>query len=348
MAAFRPLTCNFLGRQLAPKPLSLLTSSLSSGSTDDHQRRRLQHTSAVEEQHQQQQPQSQVIRDMMAPRIVRCPFPDIELPCIPYAEFVLQGSESLSSETAVQCGMTGRSYSYGVLNMAVRRLGAALSKRGFVKGDVLALISPNIPEFAVAFLAATSVGGVVTTVNPIYTTEEIARQLVDCNAKFVLTVPFCSETVVNAAAKSPSVQEVFSVGDAPGCTPAMAMLADADEKYFPHNLKIDPYDDLVCLPYSSGTTGPPKGVMITHFNLCANITQMCHPEFVGNIGGDDIMLAVLPFFHIYGLSGVMSVGLHTKSKIVTLPKFDPEMYINALREHRVRMNLRIVLIGMVN
>merc|ERR1739848_824384 len=97
---------------------------------------------------------------------------------------------------------------------------------------------------------------------------------------------------------------------------------------------FDPYNDIVVLPYSSGTTGPPKGVSLSHYNMVANMTQMMHPDVTmmreSNDDHQECTVAVLPFFHIYAMNTIMTVGLQIGAKIVTVPRFEPEMYLKAL------------------
>jgi len=127
-----------------------------------------------------------------------------------------------------------------------------------------------VPEYAVAFLAVASLGGAVTTSNPLYTADELARQLVDSGASYLLTArPFLG-TARAAADTMVGVREVFAFGEAEGATPFATLLDD--DGHTPA-VTIDPREDLVALLYSSGTTGRPKGVMLTHRNLVACLRQ---------------------------------------------------------------------------
>src|SRR4029453_125098 len=157
-------------------------------------------------------------------------------------------------------------------------------------------------------------GGVNTTISPLYTADELARQLDDAGARFLLTVPPFLDKALAAAGRS-GVEEVFVLGEAEGATPFAALLTAGET---PPAVAIDPAEDLVALPYSSGTTGVSKGVMLTHRNLVANL---CQGEPVLLAGEAERLIAVLPFFHIYGLVVLMASALSRGSTLVTMPPF---------------------------
>src|SRR5215208_3746793 len=121
--------------------------------------------------------------------IFRSPFPDVEIPDVPLTEFVLGGAAGRAERPALIDGVSGRGLTYVQLAGAVRAAAAGLARRGFRKGDVLALFSPNLPEYVVAFHAVATLGGVVTPVNPQYTVEELGKQLKDSGAKYLVTIP---------------------------------------------------------------------------------------------------------------------------------------------------------------
>ena len=260
--------------------------------------------------------------------LFRSPYSDAEIPEITLAQAVLRRAEELAAKPALIDGTTGRAMSYGQLNKAVRRAAAGLSERGFRKGDVFAIFSPNVLEYAVAFLAVAMLGGINTTINPVYTADELAHQLKDAGAKYLLTVPQLMDKAMEASEGS-EVQEIFVFGEAEGATPFAALLES--DGLVPET-EINPREDIVALPYSSGTTGVAKGVMLTHYNMVANLFQL---EEHDRTSERDTLIAVLPFFHIYGMNVIMNVGLFKGATIVTMPRFDLEQFLNVMQTHKV-------------
>lgn len=262
------------------------------------------------------------------PNVFTSPNPDVEIPNTTVTEQVLRHAGRLSEHTAIVEGITGRSYTYGQLHDAVQSAAGGLAEIGVGKGDVFAIHSPNLPEYAIAFHAVATLGGTVTTINPTYTEDEVRTQLEDSGARWILTIPMFLETAVSAG-EAVGVEEVIVVGASAGFRP-FAELLEADP--FNGEVGIDPGSDVVALPYSSGTTGLPKGVQLTHRNLVANLVQY---EAVSPANSRDVVLAVLPFFHIYGMQVLMNGVLHIGAKTVTMPRFDLEDFLRLIEEHRV-------------
>ena len=260
--------------------------------------------------------------------IFRAPEPPIAIPDIALTPFVLERAAQRGDKPAIIDGPSGRVLTYRQWADAVRGTAAGLARRGFRKGDVLAIFSPNVPEYAVAFHAASLIGGVVTTVSPLYTAGELAHQLRESAARYLVTVPACVSKVEPAVRES-GVGEVFVFGEAEGATPFQSLME-------PHAVvpavSIDPREDPVALPFSSGTTGLPKGVMLTHRNLVANILQT---QCAIGLGETDTLLGTLPFFHIYGMVVIMNLALCEGATIVTMPRFDLEQCLEMMQNHRV-------------
>jgi len=238
-------------------------------------------------------------------------------------EFVLGRAGEFSDAPALIDASSGLTITYAQLVESVRAVAAGLAERGFGEGEVFAHYAPNCPEYAVAFHAVATVGGVNTTANPLLTAEEFAAQLRDSGARLLVTVPELVEKATAAAHQS-GVEEIFVYGNAAGATP-FASLRGAGK---PPMVAIDPAEDLVALPYSSGTTGLPKGVMLTHRNLVANI---CQTSALGRIRQDERWVGVLPFFHIYGLVAIMNLALYRGDTIVTMPRFELAEFLRQAR-----------------
>jgi acyl-CoA synthetase (AMP-forming)/AMP-acid ligase II len=264
----------------------------------------------------------------MAGEIVLSPHPDVTVPDVPLHEFVLADAMGRADQAALVDGPSGRTLTYGQLAGGVRRVAAGLAARGFAKGDVFAIYSPNVPEYALAFYGVSAAGGINTTISPLYTVDELVRQLTDSRARFLLTVPPFLPNALEAAGRS-GVEEVFVLGEGEGATPFADLLTAGDT---PPEVEIDPANDLVVLPYSSGTTGVNKGVMLTHRNLVANV---CQGEPALLAGEGERLIAVLPFFHIYGLVVLMCAAISRGSTLVTMPRFDLEQFLGLLQEQRI-------------
>ena len=263
--------------------------------------------------------------------IFRGPYPDVAIPEVSITDFIFSSTAAFKNKTALIDGPTGRSLTYAEFEDAVRRVAASLATKGFRKGDVFAIFSTNCIEYAIMFHAVAILGGINTTLNPLYTAEEAAFQLMDARAKFLVTAPLCIEKA-NAAAKQANIEELFVFGEAEGATP-FASLLESDGKV--PRVEIDAKEDLVALPYSSGTTGLPKGVMLTHYNLVAN---MCQMDGLDYFHSDDTLLCVLPLFHIYGLVVVLNMGLHLGATIVIMPRFDLELFLELIQKYRVTLS----------
>ena len=271
--------------------------------------------------------------------IFRSPYPEIELPPTPLTPFVLARARERGDKPALIDAQSGRAITYRELDEAVGRVAAGLAARGFGKGDVFAIYSPNLPEYAVAFHAVSLAGGTLTTLNPLYTVEEAAHQLRDARAKYLLTVPALLDRA-RAAAAHAGVGEIFVFGEeaaAEGVTPFAALYAggaEAGDAPQAPRAEIDPGEDVVVLPYSSGTTGLPKGVMLTHHNLIANTLQVHACELIDE---SDTLVCVLPLFHIYGMVVIMNVGLYEGASIVVMPRFDLETFLKILQDYGVTL-----------
>jgi acyl-CoA synthetase (AMP-forming)/AMP-acid ligase II len=266
--------------------------------------------------------------------MIRSPFPDIEIPDTPFTEFVLERADQRGDKAAIIDGPTGRTITYPQLVESVRGLAAGLAERGFGKGDVFAHFAPNLPEYAVAFHGVATAGGVNTTANPMLTEDELVKQLVDSGAKLLVTVPELLEKA-SAAARRSRVEEIFVYGESGGAAPFASLVKHDAE---PPRVEFDPASDLIALPYSSGTTGLHKGVMLTHRNLVANIAQCTHPDVTPK--SDDELaaeraIAVLPFFHIYGLVVLMNIPLFRGATVVTMPRFDLAQFLQTIQDYRV-------------
>jgi acyl-CoA synthetase (AMP-forming)/AMP-acid ligase II len=236
------------------------------------------------------------VRDL----IYRSPEPDIEIPDVAMPEYVLGGAAARGDHPAFVDGASGEITTYAEVAARVDASAAALQGRGVGKGDVVALVGPNSAEWGIAYHAILRVGGVVTPMNPLLTPEEMGRQQENSGSKLLIDDP-------------------------------AAFVAQADPSATLRDVALDP-EDLAVLPYSSGTTGLMKGVMLTHRNLVANIEQAWNSM---PLNDEDVLVGLMPFFHIYGQTVVLNMGLAKGSTIVIMQRFDCDALMDLMEKHGV-------------
>jgi acyl-CoA synthetase (AMP-forming)/AMP-acid ligase II len=224
----------------------------------------------------------------------------------------------------------GQAQTFGHIWETCRRLGRYLQDQGIEKGDRVAILSANATEYFLAFYGTLFAGGVVTTLNPLYKEREILHQLEDCGAKAVFAMQPLVPAVQQVREHLPGVKHVWAMED---CWRLAAEAADD-----PKPVKLNPREDLAALPYSSGTTGGPKGVMLTHFNLVSNVRQTLH---TGLGSSYSVYLDFLPFYHIYGMIVLMACGFAGGIPQVVLPRFDPALCLDLVQKHKIT-NLFVV------
>ena len=260
--------------------------------------------------------------------IFRSKLPDLEIPEGNLVDVLLQHCDALGDKQALVDGPSGRQITYAELPVMVRRFATGLAQRGFAKGDVLAIFMPNVPEYGIAFLGTAYLGGVNTTVNSLYSTDDLIHQFKDSGARFLLTIPDFLDRALPAA-EAVGMEEIFVLGNAEHCTPYAELLDNAGDA---PQAEIDPVKDMVAMPYSSGTTGLAKGVMLSHRNLIANIVLS---NAVNPAREDDKLFAVLPFFHIYGMALLLCLALYDGLTLLSSPRFELEQFLRIIQDHRV-------------
>jgi acyl-CoA synthetase (AMP-forming)/AMP-acid ligase II len=243
----------------------------------------------------------------------RSPYPDVQVPDVSLTEYVLGGAEERGDKPALIDGASGAVTTYAELAQSVRAAAAGLAAAGVGPGDAVGLLAPNGTDWPVAYHAVISLGAIASSLNPLLTPEEIATQLRDARAKAVIAAKPLRAAVADTGLPVHAL-EALPTGD-----------GDAEAG-------VDPAGDLAVLPFSSGTTGVSKGVMLTHRNLVANMEQI---RSVHRIGADDVLIGALPFFHIYGQTVVLNLGLSQGATIVTMARFDMAQFLDLLERHQV-------------
>ena len=260
--------------------------------------------------------------------VAKSPFPDVEIPSVEFYHYITERFAEYGNRPALIDGANGSEVTYAELAREIKQVAAGLTAHGFKQGDKIAIYSSNHPAYCSLFMAVAAVGGINTTINPIYTVEELTYQLKDSGAKFLITIPQMLDKARQAADEA-GIQELFVFGEGEGATPFSELLTHGES--FPE-VNIDPKEDLLVLPYSSGTTGLPKGVMLTHYNLVANIAQT---ESVEALEEGEVLIGILPFYHIYGMTVIMSMALRAGSTVVTMPRFDMEHFLQLMQDYKV-------------
>nr|WPM83303.1 4-coumarate:coA ligase 1b [Euphorbia maculata] len=262
--------------------------------------------------------------------IFRSKLPDISIPNhLPLHSYIFENIGNHSSNTALINGATGESYTYAEVEITARRVAAGLDRFGIGQGEVIMLLLHNCPQFVLAFLGASVRGAIATAANPLFTPAEIAKQAKASNTKLIITQSAYADKV-----KDLENVKVVCVDSAPdGCFP-FSDLHNSDESELP-SVDHAP-DDVVALPYSSGTTGLPKGVMLTHKGLVTSVAQQVDGENPNlYYHSDDVILCVLPMFHIYALNSIMLCGLRVGAAIMIMPKFDINSLLQLIEKYRV-------------
>lgn len=261
------------------------------------------------------------------------PYADVEIPDVPVHEFLFGDVATRADHPALIDGMSGQEVTYGQLAHMVDRIAAGLAERGVGKGDVVGIFVPNLPHWPAVFHGVLRAGATATTMNSLFTPDDVAKQLRDSGAKLLFTIsPFLdrADAAATKVGLDPATQ-VIPLDGAEGRGNLKEFLASQAPA---PRVEINPSEDVAVLPYSSGTTGQGKGVMLTHRNLVANIAQSLVP-----LGAQDIerVLAVLPFFHIYGMNVVMNIFLRLGKTIVTLPRFELPDFLRVIQDQKTDM-----------
>ncbi|HSG74776.1 MAG TPA: AMP-binding protein [Burkholderiales bacterium] len=270
----------------------------------------------------------------------------VEVPLVSVAQAFDQACDRDPGRRAVV--FYGRDVTYRELRDAVDRLANALAALGLKKGNRVALYLVNSPQFIIAYFAVLKCGAVVTPISPVYTSHEVRHQLEDSGACAVI----CQDVLYEKVARSgvaldfvvvtqvgeylPAWKRLFG-GKAIGIpsAPGIHWLQDLLKEHPPQPpaVTIDPKVDLAALPYTGGTTGNPKGVMLTHYNLLAAQTS-AQAAFPALEPGKEVLLAFLPFFHIYGQAVIMLNGLCQGNLLVLFTNPDTDAILTAMERYQ--------------
>jgi len=282
----------------------------------------------------------------------------IEVPMKSVGNAFDEATEKWPNRTAVV--FYGRKISFKELREKVDSLASALSDMGIRKGDRMALLLLNSPEYIISFYAAAKVGAVLTPISPVYVSGEIAHQLIDSGAESIICQDILYEGVqksgvdlkriilTNISDSLPKMKKIMGKSILRGVYQKMAApspdivskenfyrLHDLIESYSPDPpaVEIIPQKDLVVLPYTGGTTGPPKGVMVTHYNAVANVAQVAAylPELKD---GRETLIAYMPYYHAAGQSVGVLIGILLGYTQVTITTPDIDDILTSIVKYK--------------
>ncbi|XP_042405667.1 4-coumarate--CoA ligase 2-like [Zingiber officinale] len=267
--------------------------------------------------------------------------PDIDLiNYLPLHTYCFQRLSEFADFACLISAADGKVYSFAETHRLCRKAAAGLAKLGVRKGDVIMVLLQNSPEFIFTFMGGSMLGAAATTANPFTTPAEIYKQFEAAGAKLVVTQSVYvdklrNEEIFPRIGEGLTVVTTDEVAPA-GCTSFWEVVGAAEEMEEEAAVEVD---DLVALPFSSGTTGLPKGVMLTHKNLVSSIAQQVDGDNP-NLhlkAGEDVVLCVLPLFHIFALNSVLLCSLRAGAATVLMPKFEMGVMLQVIERHRVSM-----------
>lgn len=234
---------------------------------------------------------------------------------------------------------------YGQLRDQVRRLATALRGMGVKKGDRVALMLPNCPQFIISYYGILEAGGVVTNISPLHVEREIQFELNDSGSETIIYLDLFDSRIQAVKESTPLKRIIASsitdymetsvnpnVEKGPDTYYLKEIIADAEPEV--PEVEINPAEDLAALQYTGGTTGLPKGVMLTHLNLMANAMQCAFwaKEFTER--GQDVYLDVIPFFHSYGQTVGMNTAISNAATMILIPQFEINMMLQVIQKYK--------------
>ncbi|KAL5756726.1 hypothetical protein ACOSQ2_021472 [Xanthoceras sorbifolium] len=265
--------------------------------------------------------------------IFRSKLPEIYIPNhLPLHSYVFQNISKVDSRPCLINGSTGHVYTYAEVELISRKVASGFNKIGIQQYQVLMVLLPNCPEFVFSFLGASYIGAIATMANPFFMPAEISKQAEASNAKLIITQA-CHVDKVKEFAQEKDVQ-IVCIDTAPDGCLHFSELSQTDETQL-QEVDIHP-EDVVALPYSSGTTGLPKGVMLTHQGLVTSVAQQVdgdNPNLYFH--SEDVILCVLPMFHVYALNSIMLCGLRVGATILIMQKFEINSLLQLAQKHKV-------------
>lgn len=275
--------------------------------------------------------------------VFRSKLPDIDIPShLPLHEYCFARAAELADAPCLIAAATGRTYTYAATRLLCRKAAASLHGLGVGQGDRVMILLHNSVEFVLTFFGASLLGAVTTAANPFCTPQEIHKQFRASGARVVVTQSAYVDKLrhgafprIGAEGNALTVVTTDDAADTPeGCLAFWELVSPANEAALPA-VTISP-DDPVALPFSSGTTGLPKGVVLTHGGQVSGVAQQvdgANPNLYMRPG--DVALCVLPLFHIFSLNSVLLCALRAGAAVMLMPKFEMGAMLEGIQRWRV-------------
>jgi len=260
----------------------------------------------------------------------------------PIHDILTDASNKYSDKTAIIDGDS--TYSFSELENFSSRFSGALKNLGILKGDRVGILAPNCAEFVIAFHGITKSGGVVTTINSGYREREIAHQVQDSGCKILVVHESLTQIFSEARSLIKTDVKAIVVTEEHGTEGSFWQLVNSSEPHITSGL--DTTNDLAALPYSSGTTGLTKGVMLSHSNLVSNVEQLMGLSGGASMNDKDVILVHLPLFHIYGMNVLMNPCIAAGATQVMMGRFDMEEFLSLIETHRVTKLFTVPPVGL--
>ena len=250
----------------------------------------------------------------------------------PVQRLIIDAARRWPRKTAIVDGE--RRATFSELDTYTDRLAVALQGIGVRKSDFVGILAPNCLEFEIAFFGILKAGATVTTINSGYREREVAAQLTASGAAVLIVHDSLKEMAEAAAKDTPSLRRLIVINDSLDDAESFWGLLGAASGE-PAPVEIDPMRDLAALPFSSGTTGMNKGVMLAHENLYTNVRQLADRDEANAVVHDDVVLVHLPLFHIYGMTALMQQAIYVGATQVMMGRFDMALLLSLIQNHQV-------------
>lgn len=267
--------------------------------------------------------------------------PDITFPDQPLYRIVQLAAGMYGDRPAT--AFFGAQMNFRELKNEIDKFSTALARMGVIKGDRIGIMLPNCPQYAISFFAIVKLGAIVTNINPTYTLREVDLVAQDAGLKLIITLDALAPLALGVKPNS-NIENIITTSIAEyagqgatsppeGAISFLGLIQAVDEAEHPA-VEIDPQEDIAVLQYTGGTTGVPKGAMLTHRNLFANAIQTAVWAEGVTQRGDERYLLVIPYFHIYGQTVGMLVGAWNGAQQIMIPKFDIDMLLAAIKQYQ--------------